>query len=97
MPRVRKIAKPIDDAPSGPPPGFPRISQGDVAAWVGEAVLRRGMPYVEDLLFNTRRSGHTLKASCQGTAPQPYRVSASFGEQGTRGTRSSEIMKWRTL
>lgn len=82
MPRVRKITPPIDDAPIALPGGFPPITAADVAAWVGEASLRRAQPYVGDSLFDTRRSERTLKARCQGSAVQPYRVAVTFGERG---------------
>jgi uncharacterized Zn finger protein len=82
MPKVRKIAPPQHDEPEGPPPGFPSLTRDDIRAWVGEATFRRGESYVDTAIFDTRRTGRTLKARCQGTASQPYRVEATIGSRG---------------
>jgi uncharacterized Zn finger protein len=82
MPIIRKIAPPERDEPEGPPPGFPPLTLDHLRAWLGEATLRRGEPYVEDRIFDTRRTGRTLKARCQGSTSQPYRVEATVGARG---------------
>jgi uncharacterized Zn finger protein len=82
MPIVRKIAPPERDEPEGPPPGFPPLTLDHLRAWLGEATLRRGEPYVVERIFDTRSTGRTLKAGCQGSASQPYRVEATIGARG---------------
>ena len=79
MPIIRKIAPPERDEPEGPPPGFPPLTLDHLRSWLGEATLRRGEPYVEDRIFETRRTQRTLKARCQGSASQPYQVEATIG------------------
>jgi hypothetical protein len=82
MPTVRKIPPPTADEPDDRPADFPTLTRGDVHAWVGETMLQRGAPYVGDALFNLRRTGRALKARCQGTASQPYRVEATIKAEG---------------
>ena len=63
--------------------GIPAVSEQDIRSRVGEASLSRGRPYARrGAVFDTRRQGMTLKARCQGTMPQPYRVQVTFAEKG---------------
>src|SRR3712207_3561600 len=79
-------------AVSAPPSGAPTLSYEDIVAWTGETSIQRGSPYVGDAVFDTRRTGATLKARCQGTAAQPYRVTATLGTTGvTQSTCSCPV------
>src|SRR5919199_1352033 len=79
-------------ASSSPPAGAPTLSYEDIVAWTGETSIQRGSPYVGDAVFDTRRTGSTLKARCQGTAAQPYRVTATIGARGvTQSTCSCPV------
>jgi hypothetical protein len=65
----------------------PRLTEADVRRWAGDTSIQRGRPYVPDALFNLRRTGRTLKAGCEGSAPHPYRVEATLGAQGVEAAR----------
>jgi uncharacterized Zn finger protein len=65
-----------------PPPGFPPLTRDHIRTWLGETTLQRGAPYADRAIFDTRRTGRTLKACCQGSADQPYRVEATVGPHG---------------
>ncbi|HWQ11768.1 MAG TPA: SWIM zinc finger family protein [Roseiflexaceae bacterium] len=65
----------------------PRLTEADVRRWAGDASVQRGRPYVPDALFNLRRTGRTLKAGCEGSAPHPYRVEATLGARGVESAR----------
>jgi uncharacterized Zn finger protein len=82
MPTVRKIPPPTADQLVDAPTGFPALTRDDVRAWVGEVMLQRGAVYVGDALFDLRWTGRTLKAGCQGTASQPYRIEATIESKG---------------
>jgi hypothetical protein len=70
MPIIRKIAPPEHDEPEDLPPDFPPLTRGAIRDWLGEATLQCGAPYVEDGIFDTRRSGRTLRAARRSpTAP----------------------------
>ena len=44
----------------------------------------RGRSYAEGgAVFDTRRQGPTLKARCEGSLPEAYRVSATLDDGGT--------------
>ena len=63
--------------------GLPTVSEQEIRARVGETSLSRGRPYARrGAVFDNRRQGRRLKARCQGTAPQAYRVEVTFGEKG---------------
>jgi tetratricopeptide (TPR) repeat protein len=82
MPIVRKIAPPERDEPGRPPPGFPPLTRDAIRTWLGDATLLRGESYIKNRLFEKHRTEHTLKARCQGSAAQPYRVEATIGPSG---------------
>ena len=90
-PEGRKPIEPPE--PAAAPPGMPSLSHQQIVDWTGETSIKRGTPYVNDALFDTRRTGLALKARCQGTAAHPYRVTATLGAQGgiTRSTCSCPV------
>ncbi|NTU85764.1 MAG: hypothetical protein HGA45_41620, partial [Chloroflexales bacterium] len=57
------------------------LSMAAILTWVGETSLARGRPYV-DRLLDQRRTGLELKARCQGSAAEPYRVTATLTASG---------------
>ncbi len=59
----------------------PRLTQTDIRAWVGEPAFARSRSYSGRLL-DQRRTGLALKARCQGSSAQPYRVTATLGPSG---------------
>ncbi|MEN9935192.1 MAG: hypothetical protein RLZZ387_1771 [Chloroflexota bacterium] len=59
-----------------------RLSEAEIRSWAGDVSVQRGRPYVRNALFHTRRTGSTLKASCEGRGPQAYRVEATLGAAG---------------
>src|SRR5262249_14484431 len=61
----------------------PRITDKAVRAWVGGPSYRRGNDYSRaGNIFDARRQGNTLKASCEGSSGGPYRVQATLGPRG---------------
>ena len=65
----------------------------DVRGWVGAGPFGRAQPYVgTDALFDVRREGGTLKASCQGSLPEPYAVQVTLTDgQITTGSCSCPV------
>jgi uncharacterized Zn finger protein len=62
-------------------PRKPGLTQTDISAWVGEPAFARSRSYGERLI-DQRRTGLVLKARCQGSSAQPYRVAATLGPSG---------------
>jgi uncharacterized Zn finger protein len=61
---------------------LPRITEKAILKRVGERSFKLGQRYAEDgSVFNCRRQGLTLKARCQGTADEPYRVEVTFDQK----------------
>lgn len=67
----------------------PRLTEADIRQWVGERSFERAQSYVGTALFDTRQQGQTLKAWCEGTAPEPYAVSATLGRDGIESAQCS--------
>lgn len=66
------------------------LDQAAIRAWVGDASFERGRSYARaDAVFNLYRQGTTLKALCQGSLPQPYRVQATLGPGGVAAAQCS--------
>lgn len=62
---------------------IPAVSEETISAWVGPRSLQLGRGYFEnEAIFDLRRQGNSLKAYCQGSMPQPYRLRIAFGVQG---------------
>ena len=63
------------------PEAMPAVSDATISGWVGLRNLQMGRSYVEDgAVFDLRVQGATLKARCQGSIPQPYRLRAVLGD-----------------
>lgn len=62
---------------------IPEISESAILAWVGPRGFQLGRGYLEnDSVFDLRRQGNALRACCQGSMPQPYRLRVAFGAEG---------------
>ena len=62
---------------------IPAASAETIAAWVGPRSFQLGRSYFEnEAVFDLRRQGSSLKARCQGSMPQPYRLRVAFGPDG---------------
>ncbi len=62
---------------------IPEVSESTISAWVGRRGFQLGRSYLEnDAVFDLRRQGSALRACCQGTMPQPYRLRVAFGSEG---------------
>ena len=65
------------------PETIPAVSEEIISAWVGPRSFQLGRSYFEDqAVFDLRRQGSSLKACCQGSMPQPYRLRVAFGAEG---------------
>lgn len=65
---------------------IPAISEQDVRDLVGPQSFQRGHSYYRSgAIFNARRQGLTLKASCEGSYDNAYRVEVTFGKNGITG------------
>ena len=63
------------------PEVMPAVSDETISSWVGLRNLHLGRSYVENgSVFDQRIQGATLKARCQGSLPQPYRLRAVLGD-----------------
>lgn len=72
-----------------------RLTEADVQAWVGDTSFRRSTAYVRSgAVINPRRLGMTLKAQCQGSASQPYRVEATLTPGGIAAANCSCPVGW---
>lgn len=62
------------------PETMPTVSEETVSTWVGSRNLQLGRSYFESgSVFDLRVQGAALRARCQGTMPQPYRLRVSLG------------------
>ncbi len=60
---------------------IPRITEQTIRALIDEASFQRGQNYFRaGNIFDTLRQGMTLKARCQGSLPQAYRVQVTFDD-----------------
>ena len=65
------------------PETIPTGSEEIISAWVGPRGFQLGRSYFEnEAIFDLRRQGSSLKACCQGSMPQPYRLRVSFDTEG---------------
>ena len=61
----------------------PAVSEETISGWVGLRNLQQGRKYVENgSVFDLRLQGADLKARCQGSMPQPYRLRVAVGDEG---------------
>ncbi len=62
---------------------IPKVTEKAIRNHVGERSFTLGERYVRDgTIFNARRQGRTLKARCQGSRAEAYRVEATFAAKG---------------
>lgn len=72
------------------PDSIPAIEEGAISDWVGARNLQLGRSYFRDgAVFDLRRQGGYLKASCQGSIPRPYLLRIGFGAQGIKEAHCS--------
>ena len=65
-------------------------TDASIRAWLGDQSFSRGQNYHrQHAITNPRRQGDTLKAHCFGSAPQPYRVEVTLGENQIVSDRCS--------
>ncbi len=65
------------------PESMPTVSAETISGWVGLRNFQLGRSYLEDgAVFDLRLQGATLKARCQGSMPQPYRLRVALGDGG---------------
>ena len=69
---------------------IPTVTDELIAAQVDERSRARGMAYAADrAIVDGQRDGWTLRASCHGSRPEPYRVEVTFDDLGIAGARCS--------
>ncbi|HEX6779466.1 MAG TPA: SWIM zinc finger family protein, partial [Ktedonobacterales bacterium] len=62
---------------------IPVLSDQQIRARVGEQSFQRGQRYFRDgAIVRPVRQGMTLKASCEGSRAEPYRLKVSFDAAG---------------
>jgi uncharacterized Zn finger protein len=70
--------------------GIPEITEQDIREIVDGGSFQRGQSYFRGgNIIEMRRQGMTLKARCQGSRPQAYRVQVTFDDQGIDDTSCS--------
>lgn len=71
-------------------PDLSPISEAAIRQLAGEQSFQRALPYVHDgALSAQRREGDTLKARCQGSRDEAYRVWATLSDGGVREAECS--------
>src|SRR5437660_819623 len=69
---------------------LPSITSKTIQSYVEQRSFHLGQQYVADgAISHTLREGRTIKATCQGTAPRPYRVWVTFDRHGIDGSDCS--------
>lgn len=67
---------------------IPQLSEEAILKHCGEKNFEHGMQYFKNgSLFNTRREGQTLKASCQGSYANAYRLQITFSNKAIKSGR----------
>lgn len=62
---------------------IPNVLEQDIRRRTGEQSFQRGLDYFRNgAIFDARRQGMTLKACCQGSRAEAYRVRVTFDTQG---------------
>lgn len=62
---------------------LPPLSEKDIRAWVGSKSFQRGQEYFkEGRIYEARRRGRTLRAHCEGSQGNDYRLQVTFGDKG---------------
>jgi len=69
---------------------IPTVSEQDIRNFVGERSFLLGQSYFSgQAIFNARRQGMLLKARCQGSQADAYRVEVTFDTTGMTGASCS--------
>lgn len=69
---------------------IPVIDEGDIRALVGAGAFQRGQDYFgSGAIYDPQRQGRTLKARCEGSYDNAYRVEVAFDDAGMSATRCS--------
>ena len=69
---------------------IPAVSEETISARVGARSFQLGRGYFEnEAVFDLRRQGGSLKAYCQGSMPQPYRLRIDFGAEDIEAAHCS--------
>ena len=64
-------------------PTIPAVTEESIEDWVGSRNIQLGFSYFKSqAIIDPRSQGNAIKAFCQGTMPQPYRLQVDFGPQG---------------
>ena len=64
---------------------IPTVNEGAISDWVSSRSFQRGRSYFKrGAILEPRRQDNTLKAWCQGSRPQPYRLWVAYGTQGIK-------------
>ena len=64
---------------------FPAMNEGAISDWVGSRSFQRGRSYFKrGDIIEPRRQDNILKAWCQGSRPQPYRLRVAYGAEGIK-------------
>ena len=62
---------------------LPQLTEADIRRWTGEESFKRGQRYFgQGAILHPRRAGLMLKAQCQGSRSQPYRVQVTLEPKG---------------
>ncbi|MGC9356736.1 MAG: SWIM zinc finger family protein, partial [Anaerolineae bacterium] len=62
---------------------LPELTVQDVRNWTNPSYFQRGQSYYnQGRIYNPRRQGQLIKAQCQGSMPEPYRVEITLGAKG---------------
>ena len=62
---------------------LPQLTEADIRRWTGEESFKRGQRYFhQGAVLHPRRAGLMLKALCQGSRSQPYRVQVTLEPKG---------------
>jgi uncharacterized Zn finger protein len=70
---------------------LPILSKKEILEWVDdERIFDRGLDYFQSgSIFNTRRQGSTLRASCRGSERKPYQLVVRFDKRGIKDAECS--------
>jgi uncharacterized Zn finger protein len=74
---------------------LPTISEADIRRLSSEQSFERGSGYYyHGALFELVRQGNELRAYCQGSSYEPYRVSVTLGARGVESTHCTCPYDW---
>ncbi len=69
---------------------FPKIHEKAIRARIDARSFEKGQSYFRaGAIFDTKRQGRTIKARCEGSQAEAYRVKASFDEKGITSAECS--------